>query len=84
MAWMEYLKQQWNEPTRTDHYLMQVARKVLLAAGVNPRHVDDMKIEFVTRKQEDVEKKPMTRKEASDYARAAFSMFVPFDPKLKK
>lgn len=27
-AWTEWLEEQWNEPSRTDHYLMQIACEV--------------------------------------------------------
>jgi hypothetical protein len=51
-AWQEYLDQEWNEPNRTDHYLMQVAELVLrpyLEKGVRVK-LDDFKIPFRLRR----------------------------------
>lgn len=72
-AWTEWLDRQWNEPDRTDHYLMQVAREVAYT-HVNPRKVGKMKITFEKQAvgPEPVPKK-MTRKQAADAARARWT-----------
>jgi len=38
---MEYLEQQWNEPNRSDHYLMQIA-----AIQARQRDLNKLKISF--------------------------------------
>jgi hypothetical protein len=36
---MEWLKKQWNEPSRSDYYMMQVAREVHCVLHKNPGQV---------------------------------------------
>jgi len=50
-VWQAWLDLQWNRPSRTDHYLMQIAAQVTRAAAKNPRSVksEGFKIEFKTR-----------------------------------
>jgi hypothetical protein len=75
LAWMEWLDQRWNEPDRTDHYLMQIAREVAYA-HVDPKKVGDMKIRF-SKQVFEAPRKPMTRREASAAARARWSHIAP-------
>lgn len=58
-AWQEWLGLQWNLPSRSDHYGMQVAQKleaVLAYLGLSPHKdgvkLDDMKIPFVSSKEQ--------------------------------
>ena len=68
---MEWLERQWNEPSRTDFYLMQIAHDVE-RANVGNGKVSDKRIKLV-KKAEDKEVKPKTRKEAGEQARARWS-----------
>ena len=47
-TWIEWLDSQWNEPSLTDHYLMQIATEVRRVLSKNPNDIklDDFKIEF--------------------------------------
>lgn len=42
-TWQAWLEQQWNEPSRTDHYLMSVAR---MMCWKDPPPLDKFKINF--------------------------------------
>lgn len=47
-VWLEYLKEQYNQPDRTDHYLMQLAAEVRRGNVKHPKEVkaEDFKITF--------------------------------------
>ncbi len=64
-AWAE---EEWNKPSRSDHYLMQIALKVIQANAKNPEFVDldKMKIKFAT----DEEDEEMSVEEATMWAKA--------------
>ncbi len=46
--WLEYLKQEWREPNKTDHYLMQIAQEIRRANSKKPNSVKlkNFKIKF--------------------------------------
>ncbi len=49
LAWQEWLKEEQNRPSRSDHYVMQVAREVTLPYlrdGVQPRDLKEYAIKF--------------------------------------
>lgn len=48
LAWQEWLNLQWNEPDRTDHYLMQVSYDIRRVNAKNPSRVKykDTRITF--------------------------------------
>ncbi len=54
-AALDWIQQQWNEPSRTDHYLMhliaEVRRSYVKEAG--KVKASDMRIQFIFAKQED-------------------------------
>jgi hypothetical protein len=68
---MEWLDRQWNEPSRTDFYLMQIAHDVE-RANVGNGKVSDKRIKLI-KKAEEKEVKPKNRKEAGELARARWS-----------
>jgi len=37
LLWMDYLQAEWNQPSRSDYYLMQIAEKVTKAFGGNKK-----------------------------------------------
>ena len=45
-VWMEWLAQQWNKPTLTDHYLMQVAQEVNEGNYRKVRKLESFKLPF--------------------------------------
>jgi len=54
LTWMAWLNKQWNEPSRTDHYIMQNTAAIqtiqrMLSKGAKP--TSDLKIPFVWKKQ---------------------------------
>lgn len=57
---MRWLKDEWNKPSRTDHYLMQLA-----AVQASGKAVTDMKIEFRSKEDE----KPKTEDEVLEEKR---------------
>lgn len=74
----EWLKEQWNEPDRTDHYLMQIAQRVIQAAagrhaGKVTRESQKLGFEFVRQ----APTKPVTVKEVSRRAKAQWKARLP-------
>lgn len=49
LTWQAWLNNQWNEPSRTDYYLMQIAAWVAGKAQVN---VASFRLPFTFKKQE--------------------------------
>ena len=45
LMWQERIRREWNQPDRTDHYLMQIAQRVCNVLG-GKMSLGDMKIEF--------------------------------------
>jgi len=39
LIWMRYLEEQWEKPSRTDNYLMQIAAEVRRVLHSNPRRI---------------------------------------------
>lgn len=81
LTWMAYLGEEWNQPDRSDHYLMQIAMEVRRVLHKNPSSVklDDMKIPFdpVHTKDGKVKRKvatPEEREEATRVAKVAWGM----------
>jgi len=75
---MEWLDRQWNEPNRTDRYLMQIAREIAYTHR-DAGKVGEMKLEF-SKQPVEVEQ-PMTREEAAATARARWGGIVNKDVK---
>lgn len=50
-AALEWLSQEWNKPSRTDQYLIQVATEVRRSCAKKPRTVkfEHLKLKFVTK-----------------------------------
>lgn len=48
LLWMAWLDKQWNQPDRSDHYLMQVSRDIARVLSKHPGRIQtkDFKIEF--------------------------------------
>lgn len=51
LVWVDWLNEQWNRPSRTDHYLMQIAREVfcVLRSRVS---LDLFKLPFIIKRLE--------------------------------
>lgn len=48
-AWQDYLKAEWNEPDRHDHYLLRVCQVIIRANGSKETKIpelDELKIKF--------------------------------------
>ncbi len=85
VAWQEWLQQQWNEPTRSDHYLMQIAaetRRVNLAKAEDQKSVAiemyEIDFKFKTKEESVKEEKkwqpfPSWTKESIAKAQAAIA-----------
>lgn len=58
-TWLEWLRQQWNKPTRADHYAAQVAQEVYNANHRKGRTLDKFFLKFkFTKKQPKPELSP--------------------------
>ena len=70
-TWQAWLQAEWNAPSRTDHYLMLIAQRVLQAAARNPGSVtlDGQRIEF--RRRDGADEPPaLTVEQATAIAKA--------------
>lgn len=65
-AWQAWLAEQWNQPSRTDNYLMQIACEVLRTRLKEPgkAEIKHFRLEFK-------EKKPPTKQTAAEVAAEA-------------
>ncbi len=48
LTWEHWLQEEWNSPTRSDYYLMQLTQRVMQILRKNPNQVklEDQKIPF--------------------------------------
>lgn len=81
VAALEWLGEQWNVPTRTDHYLMQVAAEILRTT-LKPGHRDKVttgmfKIPFVDK--EESPSRPLTPQRKGGPPVATKEMIVNFN-----
>lgn len=72
VAWTERRRRRWNEPDRTDHYLMQIGAEVRATRGMFARNppsirLDDLRIPFSFKV--DREPTPEEVREASERAK---------------
>jgi hypothetical protein len=69
LLWELWLEKQWNQPSRTDHYLMLIAQQVsqVFKKSTTSR-VKDFLMKFTVPKKV----KPLTRKEAAKIQKAAW------------
>ena len=73
LALDKYLREEWNEPSRSDWYLMQVAAEIRaigqsFSKTPKPVRLQDLKIEFKEERRK--EKKPLTKEERAKIAKA--------------
>ena len=68
-ARIEWIRRQWNEPTRSDHYLMLIATRIQQVLHKHPNQVklDDQRIKFG---------KPKPDKPKTPEQRATFSQWA--------
>lgn len=69
--WMSYLEEQWNKPSRSDHYLMMVAYYIANVLAKKPKPFNPIKwfIEF-TFSGKDKAKPTMSKEEATKHSKA--------------
>jgi len=55
---MYWLEEQWNKPSRTDHYLMRIAQRVQQQWSKKPVNLSDQLVKFArkTRREKPVDK----------------------------
>ena len=72
VTWLAWLDEQWNQPDRTDHYLMQIAHCVRQQRAAHPEQLSlrDEKIMFEQRGQRPAKK--LSREEWSQRAKATW------------
>lgn len=78
LAWMYKLDVEWNQPSRSDHYLMQLDSNVRRANAKHPRSVKmaDSKLEFQLRHER---AKKLTREAAAKASKSRWCMAVGID-----
>lgn len=77
LGWLYWLESQWNEPSRSDYYLMQVAAEVRRVLRKNPSKIktEHLLIKFVPKKpQKNIIKR--TIEEVSKAAKARWGQWV--------
>ena len=73
LTWFEWLEMQWNLPTRTDHYLMQIALLLIQAHSADSSSVglDTLKIKF-----SEAKKKTVTAEQRAQHMRNVLAVWV--------
>lgn len=84
-VWMCWLEKQWNKPSRSDHYLMRVAQRVLQSQSTKPQKVDldDQKVSFTLVKKKTEEETVESKKEKSKYSKSIWTGLVNYHKSLK-
>lgn len=69
-TWTAWLQKQWNEPDRSDYYLMQIAREIryVLSKKKMPKTLEMFKLPFGWTKK--AKAKPMTEKQKVSQAKS--------------
>lgn len=69
LVWSSHFEQEWDQPDRTDQYLMQIAREIVVLRTNSNRHkVEDFKLKFSENKQ-----RPMTVEQKTALAKARWA-----------
>ncbi len=68
LTWIVYLNGEWNNPSRTDHYLMLIATEVrrVLSKRPNSIKLPQFKLNF----DDGIKEKKLSKKEASKISKA--------------
>lgn len=76
LMWNHWYHNDFNNPSRTDFYLMQIAQEIVRGRVKHPRSVklESFKLEFKTKKKQPTDNK--YRLQASDKERAQFDQWV--------
>ena len=85
LTWQKWEAQQWNEPSRSDHYLMRVAQRVqqVLAKEPNKITLDHQRVPFRQVKQQAPATKP-TKQTLTEWTKARWAGMVGLVRKRKK
>lgn len=72
-TWRMWLKAQWNEPSRTDHYLMQLTAEIRRGNAKDPAKVQDehFKIKF-TEKMTEPQTSPLSPEDRTKISRSVW------------
>ncbi len=78
LAWIEYISQDWNKPSRTDHYIMQLSSILVQIMGSkkSSQSIDKYKIKFSSSKNKSSSKRQLTREEAASLAKGRWIALV--------
>jgi hypothetical protein len=81
---MDWLEEEWNAPSRGDHYLMQVAAEVRRVLHRSPAQVkpEGFRLTFQRRKK-DKNRRALTREDLAAMHKARWLWAVGFRPKKK-
>lgn len=77
MVALQWLRDQWENPDRTDYYLMQIAAEVRRGNAKNPRSVDanDFKMKFrESGRSRRYSRRNLTREQAASISKATWMM----------
>lgn len=77
--WSEWFALEQNRPSRSDHYLMNIAAEIRRGNVKNPRAVklDHFKIPFERKRR-----RPMTKEEATAIAKARWGAMIPKESRV--
>ena len=81
LTWMVWLNEEWNNPNRTDHYLMQIAQ--LLSDSKKVQGLNDLKIPFTLKKQQQQQTREQQLRIEGMQAKTAFKVAVGLTRKKK-
>lgn len=87
--WETYFAQRWNEPDRSDHYLMQIAQEIAISRLSKHVPLEDMKIPFGQEEAKDeIPVSEMTEEEiqakAREVSEARRQMLIAQNKKVKR
>lgn len=77
-GWVRWLDDEWNTPTRTDHYLMQIAQEVRRVLRKNPNKIKlkQFAIEFVKQQEGQPIRPRWSKEHATAVAKARLSVIL--------
>jgi len=79
---MVWFREEWNNPNRTDHYLMQIAQ--LLSDSKEVKSLNDLKIPFTFTNQEQEQTKEQKLRAEGMKTKAIFKAAVGITKKTRK
>lgn len=79
MLWLHHLRNQWNNPSRSDYYVMRLIATVHNIMAKKAIGIDDVKIDFKLKEDSSPDASQEHRENLAAMAKAAWSMRLGID-----